>query len=155
MSILATIHHRFGFTRNELIVILFLSSTLCAGMLVKLFMPSATAGNAPQFSYAQADSEYLALAQATAALVVDEPSKSGGAETRAKGKQLPPKGGIDINAASAQELARLPGIGPATAERIIEYRKLNGRFQTVDDLTKVKGIGAKKLEKLRPYAVTR
>ena len=56
---------------------------------------------------------------------------------------------ININTATSQELQTLPGIGPAIAQRIIEYRQTSGGFSTVDDLTNVKGIGEKRLEKIR------
>ena len=56
---------------------------------------------------------------------------------------------ININTATSQELQTLRGIGPAMAQRIIEYRQTSGRFSTVDDLTNVKGIGEKTLEKIR------
>ena len=56
---------------------------------------------------------------------------------------------ININTATFQELQTLRGIGPTMAQRIIEYRQTSGRFATVDDLTNVKGIGEKTLEKLR------
>ena len=59
---------------------------------------------------------------------------------------------VNINTASKKELDALPGIGETLAQRIIDYRSANGPFSTVDDLTKVKGIGAKTLEKLKPYA---
>ena len=59
---------------------------------------------------------------------------------------------VNINTASKKELDALPGIGETLAQRIIDYRSANGLFSTVDDLTKVKGIGAKTLEKLKPYA---
>lgn len=58
---------------------------------------------------------------------------------------------INLNTATRNTLMRLPGIGPAMADRIIEERKTRP-FSTVDDLTRVKGIGAKKLEKIRPFA---
>lgn len=58
---------------------------------------------------------------------------------------------VSINTASAAELEALPGIGPATAQKIIEYRTLHGPFRSVDDLIHVSGIGPKTLEKLRPY----
>ncbi len=46
---------------------------------------------------------------------------------------------------------KLKGIGPVLAERIIQYRKMHGYFRSVDELIKIKGIGPKTLEKLRPY----
>ena len=58
---------------------------------------------------------------------------------------------VSINSASAEELMRLPGVGPVTAASIISYRQQQGFFQSIDDLIKVKGIGPKTLEKIRPY----
>lgn len=57
---------------------------------------------------------------------------------------------INLNNGSAAELQALPGIGAVTAERIVTFRKHNGPFASLDDLVKVKGIGAKTLEKIRP-----
>lgn len=64
---------------------------------------------------------------------------------------LPALAAVNINTASADEFVALKkGLGPAKAQAIIDYRKANGPFKTVDDLKHVKGIGAKRLEKLRP-----
>lgn len=56
---------------------------------------------------------------------------------------------LNINRATAKELDKLPGIGPVIAGRIIEFRKVNGAFQSIDDLRKVQGIGASTLEKFK------
>lgn len=58
---------------------------------------------------------------------------------------------ISINKATYEELITLPGIGPKTAERIIEYRKTYGPFWTLEDIKNVKGIGDKKYAKLKEY----
>ncbi len=60
-------------------------------------------------------------------------------------------GRLDLNRASADELEGLPGIGPKTAERILEDRKAHGPFRKTSDLGRVKGIGPKTLERLRPH----
>ncbi|MCX6139742.1 MAG: helix-hairpin-helix domain-containing protein [Candidatus Kapabacteria bacterium] len=60
-------------------------------------------------------------------------------------------GPINLNTASVSQLEGLPGIGPAMALRIVEARRRR-EFTCVDDLLNVKGIGEKKLAKLRPYA---
>jgi competence ComEA-like helix-hairpin-helix protein len=58
---------------------------------------------------------------------------------------------IDINTAGWHEWTQLPGIGDTLAQRIVADRQAYGPFRTIDDLTRVKGIGEKTLEKLRPY----
>ncbi|CCO07900.1 helix-hairpin-helix domain-containing protein [Desulforamulus hydrothermalis] len=56
---------------------------------------------------------------------------------------------VNINTAGVAELDTLPGIGPALAERIIQYRQANGPFQTIEDLQNVSGIGEKKYAQLQ------
>ena len=58
---------------------------------------------------------------------------------------------VSINTGTLEQLVMVPNIGKVTAQNIIDYRNQYGLFQTVDDLVKVKGIGAKTLEKIRPY----
>jgi competence protein ComEA len=60
-----------------------------------------------------------------------------------------PAGPIDLNTATAEQLDSLPGVGPATATAIVDYRTHHGRFRSVDDLLEVRGIGEAKLEQLR------
>lgn len=57
--------------------------------------------------------------------------------------------GVNINTASVQDLESLPYIGSAKAEAIVQYRSQNGAFRSKDDLTQVKGIGAKVLDKIK------
>jgi competence protein ComEA len=78
------------------------------------------------------------------------------AGARAPGSAPSPSGPgamININTADEAELDKLPGVGPATAKAIIEYRSRVGQFKSVDELLNVKGIGPKKLEQIRPYVV--
>ncbi|MHC4414623.1 MAG: ComEA family DNA-binding protein [Planctomycetota bacterium] len=60
---------------------------------------------------------------------------------------------IDINAAGVAELDLLPGIGPRLAEQIAADRQARGRFATIDDLGRVRGVGPRTLERIRPLAV--
>jgi len=58
---------------------------------------------------------------------------------------------IDLNRATAEDLAAIPGIGMALAQRIVEYRQAHGPFKKVEDLMEVSGIGPQNLQKLKPY----
>lgn len=58
---------------------------------------------------------------------------------------------ISINEAAISELVNLPGIGPSIAQRIVEYRDVNGKFKKLEDVKKVKGIGDKLFQKILPY----
>jgi comEA protein len=63
----------------------------------------------------------------------------------------PPLKPININAATSEELQQVPGIGPVTAEKIVQMRKSYGPFKSVDDLLAIKGLGRKRLDKMRKY----
>ena len=60
-------------------------------------------------------------------------------------------GKIDLNTATSVQLQELPGVGEKTADAIVKYRKDNGSFHSVDELMNVKGIGEKKLDKIRSH----
>lgn len=66
-------------------------------------------------------------------------------------KSLAPGSVINVNAATADELQKLPGVGPKMAQRIIDERAKKP-FASIEDLRRVYGIGPKTLEKLKPYA---
>ena len=63
----------------------------------------------------------------------------------------PAAGQVNINSASAEQLALLPRIGPSVAQKIVEFRKENGPFKSAADLMLVRGIGEKTFEQLKPY----
>ena len=60
-----------------------------------------------------------------------------------------PAGPVHLNSATLEELDTLPGVGPVTAQRILDYRAQHGAFHTVDELDDVPGIGPARLEQLR------
>jgi competence protein ComEA len=67
------------------------------------------------------------------------------------GKKKPPAKPVNINTATSEELQQVPGIGPATAQKILQMRKSYGAFKSVDDLLAIRGLGEKRLEKMRKY----
>jgi comEA protein len=66
-------------------------------------------------------------------------------------KKKPPEKPVNLNTATSEELQQVPGIGPVTAEKILKMRKSYGPFKSVDDLLAIRGLGEKRLEKMRKY----
>jgi len=60
---------------------------------------------------------------------------------------------LDLNTASAEQLDALPGVGPATAQKIIDYRQAHGPFRSIDELEGVPGIGPSKLAQLKGLVI--
>jgi competence protein ComEA len=79
------------------------------------------------------------------------PGSAPAATTSRSGPKQPPSRPIDLNQASRDELTQLPGIGPTLADRIIADRAANGPYRHVADLTRVRGIGPRTLEKVLPH----
>lgn len=69
----------------------------------------------------------------------------------AAAEKHPPAKPIDLNLANVKELQELPGVGPVTAQRIIDMREKSGRFHRVEDLLAIRGISQKRLDAMRPY----
>ena len=74
---------------------------------------------------------------------------AGGAAAEGAGAAGPPAAPLDLNMATIEQLDALPGVGPVTAQRIVDWRARNGRFATVDQLREVEGIGERRLGQLR------
>ena len=95
-----------------------------------------------QAEMASGSGRATAVSPSPAALLSDQPSTAAPKRSHS--------GPLDLNRATEQDFDALPGIGPKLAERIMEYRQSVGAFHSLDELRAVKGIGIKKLERIRP-----
>jgi len=77
------------------------------------------------------------------------PAGTGGAVSGANGAQQP----VNINTATVDQLDSLDGIGPKTAQKIVDYREAHGGFKSIEELMEVPGIGSSKFEQLRSQVV--
>jgi comEA protein len=66
-------------------------------------------------------------------------------------KKKPPTQPVNLNTATSEQLQQVPGLGPATPDKILKMRKSYGPFKSVDDLLAIRGLGPKRLEKMRKY----
>jgi competence protein ComEA len=127
----------FGFTRKEQKVLLFLSVSYLAGGAIKVYQDHWQPMPAPP---RQSILEETSAPQVTTVTALRE-------NMGEKASFLT----IYLNTATKADLERIPGVGAVTALRILSYRDLNGGFRTVEELMNVKGIGPKKMQKIRPY----
>jgi len=142
MRLLHFFQERFGFTRTELIVVMLLTASLLVGTIIRQFRGSASV--APMTSSAGADSQFVRSARAFHEDVRPRSPRASDAE---EGRPDKP---VDLNRATEVDLVRLPGIGPAIARRILAYREEHGAFGSIRELQKVRGIGPRTFERLRP-----
>ena len=121
----------FTFNKNEQIVLLILSAALLVGIIVS-YLDRADTDSVPDFDV-----------QKSAVPIPEMPDK-----TRSTDMYIALS--IDVNTATVKDFEKLPGIGPRIAQRIVDYRTENGGFTSLEDLTKVSGVGPKTLGRLRP-----
>ncbi len=153
------------FSKSETRVIVFVAAVIVSGYVVRNFNQFVEDADKP-YDYSGTDSAFLNKSLnrvSTYSFSASEDSSDHNpalyaSEIEAAGKKHDSSeirsfayGGatVNINIAGKHELEGLPGIGEATAERIIIHREENGGFRKVEDLMKVKGIGKKKFEKLK------
>jgi comEA protein len=151
-----TLAHHAGFTRSEAAVIVFLAASLLSGAAIRALQRDEigapvdvrqSLSRQDSLFAAQANAQVLAPSGANesdlrAAMTAERAGASSAANTPSI---------VDINTAAGRTLETLPGIGPATAEKIVEHRRAHGLFSRIEDLMNVKGIGPKKFEKLRQF----
>jgi comEA protein len=154
---------KFGFTTQDLVIITFLLLVFISGLVIKF----SGWKNEKGFDYSVSDSKFeqqlktdfseleknnltalqnekLLRLKTLSDSLASEKDKQEKEELIAKFEKK-----ININLAYSADLQRLPGIGRVTADRIIEYREQNNGFEKIEDLMKVRGIGAKKFGKIK------
>jgi competence ComEA-like helix-hairpin-helix protein len=157
------ISEKIGFTKLELNVIVFLLFVFITGFIIKTYWLSEK--NKPViYDYSKQDSLFLNIGNYSN----DIEGKTSAKDKKVDYKQevldfrkrefkagnsndLPAENSIDINKAAKSAFERLPGIGPKTADKIIAYRIKIKRFEKLDELLNVKGIGKTKFNKIKKY----
>lgn len=154
-----------GLTETEIKVLLFLISVFCFGLVAKQFFSEDNTELKTQYDYSKSDS---AFNEANSKGEFGEETSVSGEKNVASEQELLDfstnnllnnsskksalsENSIDINTADIKQLILLPGIGEKTAAKIINLRSTRGRFSSIDELLDIKGIGSKKLNKIKKY----
>ena len=96
-----------------------------------------------------ADGQQVAVPRRGQAAVAPSAGGSGGASGAGSGATSVPAAPVNLNLATVEQLDALPGVGPSTAQKIVDYRTANGGFHSVEDLKNVSGIGDAKFAALK------
>jgi comEA protein len=152
----------FNFTPTEKRAVITLVVVICGAGIIQLFRPLVVRSSF--YDYAPADTIFQRISRKGPDINYDPGAthNNGSGPSRSAVKSLssaavhndkkpPEPGSVDINRASAGELERLPHIGPALAQRIVAYRNRQGRFKSLQDLKRVKGLGEKTIRVIAPY----
>ncbi|GAB4318964.1 MAG: hypothetical protein Kow0074_08490 [Candidatus Zixiibacteriota bacterium] len=132
----------YGFHRRELIAIVVLSAVVIAVSVVQLWRQKQTT-DGRQWTVHDVYVDTLLLSRDDAGTVEQtSPDRT---------RRAPELTTIDINTADERELQRVPGIGPALAQRIIVSRTVDGPFESIADLQRVHGIGTKTAARVAPW----
>ena len=114
-------------------------------------VPGTPADSATAIVPDSTSAEAWDVAPEAAAATVEAATAIVQASARRSSGRKPPPVPTNVNTATAEQLQRLPRIGPALAGRILDYRREHGRFGSAAELIQVKGIGEKTMELLAPY----
>lgn len=169
------VFQKLNFTKNEIRVLSVLLLILFLGLGIK-YLKGVVANDSLIFDYTKSDlmfkdksNNLLSVLSDTNFVVdslftkkelktIDSIKKSEDSLKNVDGKKKKSKKGdnlkeksININTAPKEQLILLPGVGDATAEKILMYRKEVGNFKKIEDIMKIKGIGTKKFEKMKSF----
>ncbi|MCU0373148.1 MAG: helix-hairpin-helix domain-containing protein [Ignavibacteria bacterium] len=157
---------KISFTHNESKVIIFSAVLLLSGLLINFISGKQAEFKAPEsfnsdvkfrgyynsrtssginIITTEAEETIIKNEIAADSLKTESKKKKTSKEDKLAGIQ------ININTASKEQLIMLPGVGESTADKIIMYRENHNGFRKIEDIMKIKGIGKKKFEKLKPY----
>lgn len=165
MNLFNKISRKVGFTETESKIILFLLTALTVGIIINIVKNANNNPKLLEFDYSKEDSTFYSsdfyqtnsdsTEKNTQKRVESKPELSDFRTAEKEGKKASSSFSVsnklDINKAGLNEFGELPGIGLKTAQNIIDYREKIGRFNTVEELLKVKGIGKAKLEKIKSF----
>jgi len=165
MNLLKKISQKIGFTETEAKIVLFLLTTFLVGIIVSTIKNNNNNSKLLEFNYDKEDSAFYNVSFYTDTADSIEKNTQKRVESQSElsdfrtAEKEEKKGTasfstitkLDINKAELNEFASLPGIGLKTAQNIIDYRQKNGRFEKIDELLKVKGIGKAKFEKIKNF----
>lgn len=160
---LERISKKFGLTQTELKIALFIIAVFIFGLSFKVFFDKQESVPYQIFDYSEEDEKFYGSPSDTS-LVISQKSDEKEVDYKQEvldfnsqsfdniqKKVLPAEKSINLNTAKLEELVNLPGIGPKTAQNIIDYRDLHKRFNNINELLKVKNIGEAKLAKIKKY----
>ncbi|PID61401.1 MAG: hypothetical protein CR986_02895 [Ignavibacteriae bacterium] len=164
-GVLENISKKFGITITEFNTLLFAIVVFLIGIVVKNFKISNFNVEEIKFEYNFQDSLFKAIQEkknkdSTLSSLIEKKVDSDSElldfsnkklDRKKNSKKVLSEKSIDINKADVETLIRLPGVGNKTAEKIILYRKSNGKIKKLNELLNVKGIGNKKFSKIKKY----
>jgi competence ComEA-like helix-hairpin-helix protein len=136
-----------GLTPSEKKGILVIVGVITLAAIIRILNPFVIKSN--PYDYHASDSTFTRISL-TQYVKPPEHKEKTARELKSETKNLLPSS-VDLNLAAKSDLVKLPRIGPAIAQRIIDYRTKYGTFKSLDELKNVKGIGTKTFENIRPF----